>query len=175
MNTFSKLTVLAALLTLAACASDSSKDGDGASSGSSSGAGTYGGTGSSSSGYGTAGDGSATGTAKVSTPSGRVLYFNLDQSELKPEAQALADAWAAYLTANPGAKVRLEGHCDERGSREYNVSLGERRGNAVLAALTGQGVGARQVSVSSFGEERPVALGHDELAWTQNRRVEIVP
>lgn len=172
MRTLSRITALAALSILAACASDSSKNDSGA--GSSSGTGTYGGSSTGgSTGYGT--DGNATGSAKVAAPTGRVLYFDLDQSELKPEAQALAESWAAYLAANPSAKVRLEGHCDERGSREYNVSLGERRGNAVLAVLAAQGVAARQVSVSSFGEERPVALGHDESAWVQNRRVEIVP
>ena len=70
--------------------------------------------------------------------------------------------------------MRLEGHTDERGTREYNVALGERRGNAVLQAMTARGVSERQLSVTSFGEERPVSLGHDESAWSQNRRVEIL-
>ena len=165
-----KLTIAAlsvALLALTACGSKGKKDSSDAGA---EGSGTYGG---SAAGSGTeAADANA---AKVAAPSGRILYFDLDRAELKPEGQALADAWAAYLAANPSVKVRLEGHCDERGTREYNVSLGERRGNSVLAVFTAQGVGARQLSVSSFGEERPVDLGHDEAAWAKNRRVEIVP
>jgi len=107
-------------------------------------------------------------------PSGRVFYFEFDSSELKPDGATLADEWATYLAANPGTRVRLEGHADERGTREYNVGLGERRANAVQQALTSRGVSAGQINVTSFGEERPVAMGHDEAAWTQNRRVELV-
>ena len=81
---------------------------------------------------------------------------------------------AKYLTRNPGTRVRLEGHADERGTREYNVGLGERRANAVRDALLLRGVSARQISVVSYGEERPVSLGHNERAWDQNRRVEFV-
>ena len=109
----------------------------------------------------------------VSMPNVRVIHFAFDSSELSGEGQTLVDGWAAYLAANPNARVRLEGHCDERGTREYNVGLGERRANAVLQALTSRGASERQLTVSSFGEERPVAEGHDESAWGQNRRVEI--
>jgi len=109
----------------------------------------------------------------VSIPNVRVVYFAFDSSEISGDGQTLVAGWAAYLSANPNAKVRLEGHCDERGTREYNVALGERRANAVLQALASRGVSERQVSVTSFGEERPVAEGHDEGAWKQNRRVEI--
>lgn len=105
---------------------------------------------------------------------GRVVYFDLDSTEIKPEGLAIIDAWSKYLSSNPAAKIRLEGHCDERGTREYNVALGERRGNTVQEALTARGVAAGQIAISSFGEERPLALGHDESAWSQNRRVEIM-
>lgn len=105
---------------------------------------------------------------------GRVVYFELDSAEIKPEGLAVIDAWSKYLVSNPSAKIRLEGHCDERGTREYNIALGERRGNTVQEALTARGASAGQISISSFGEERPIALGHDEAAWSQNRRVEFV-
>jgi peptidoglycan-associated lipoprotein len=75
---------------------------------------------------------------------------------------------------NPTVKVRLEGHCDERGTREYNIGLGDRRGQAVRRLLMFQGVPAGQIVTVSYGEERPAADGHDEAAWSQNRRVELV-
>lgn len=177
MNKITQVCILSALVAVAACSSDSRRDDDRSRSGrsSSSGSGTpsggvtgdvYGGSG--------AGAADTAGAAAGALPAGRVVYFDLDSSELKPEGQALVDAWGAYLSANAGVKVRLEGHADERGTREYNVALGERRANTVQQALTARGVGARQISVSSFGEERPVAVGHDDAAWSQNRRVEIV-
>jgi peptidoglycan-associated lipoprotein len=104
----------------------------------------------------------------------KTVYFEYDSSDLTAEGQSVASAWAKYLAANPSARVRLEGNTDERGTREYNVSLGERRGNAVQAALTSGGASASQLSVVSYGEERPVAPGHDESAYAQNRRVDIV-
>ncbi len=104
----------------------------------------------------------------------RTVYFDLDKSDIQAESLPVVEAWARFLVANPTVKVRLEGHCDERGTREYNVALGERRGNSLLEALTSRGVGAAQLSVVSFGEERPIALGHDETAWSQNRRAEIL-
>lgn len=104
----------------------------------------------------------------------RVIYFDLDSAEIRTDGLAVVDAWSKYLVTNGSAKIRLEGHADERGTREYNVALGERRANAVLQAMTARGVGAAQISVVSFGEERPLALGHDDGAWGQNRRVEIV-
>lgn len=103
-----------------------------------------------------------------------VVYFEYDSSSIKAEYQAVVDAYARYLVANPASKVRLEGHTDERGTREYNVSLGERRANAVRDALAAAGVTAAQVSVLSYGEERPAASGHDEAAYSQNRRVQII-
>ena len=113
--------------------------------------------------------------AAAGLPNVRTFYFEFDSSELSGDGRRLAEAWAAYLAANASAKVRLEGHCDERGTREYNVGLGERRANAVRQLLTSRGASARQLSVTSYGEERPVSAGHDEAAWQQNRRVEIIP
>ena len=102
-----------------------------------------------------------------------VIYFALDSSEINASGQATVDKFAKYLVANPVVKVRIEGNTDERGTREYNMSLGERRANAVLSALSAKGVAAGQMSVISFGEEHPVAMGHDEASWSQNRRAVI--
>jgi peptidoglycan-associated lipoprotein len=103
----------------------------------------------------------------------RTVYFDFDSSEVKPEDREIVLAHASYLAAHPDANVVLEGHADERGSREYNMGLGERRAKAVRQLMLLQGVSAKQVDFVSFGEERPVALGHDESAWRLNRRVEI--
>ena len=171
MRTSTKFLTLAALALMVACASDKTRDDEtsGSASSSSAPSSTGGPTGSAGGVVGAPSSSSA-----ASLPSGNVLYFDFDSSELKPEGATLAEAWAQYLAANPNARVRIEGHTDERGTREYNVGLGERRANAVLQAMTSRGVAERQLSVSSFGEERPVATGHDEAAWGQNRRVEIV-
>lgn len=104
----------------------------------------------------------------------RVIYFDYDSSAIREEDRQIIAAHAAYLAANPGAVVVLEGHADERGSREYNIALGERRAKAVRQLLLFQGAADRQLETVSYGEERPVAQGHDEAAWQQNRRVEIV-
>ncbi|MBA3928819.1 peptidoglycan-associated lipoprotein [Pseudoxanthomonas japonensis] len=104
----------------------------------------------------------------------RVVYFDLDQDSLKPEFQAIMGCHAKYLRDRPSSRITLEGHADERGSREYNLGLGERRGNAVNSALQASGGSASQLTVVSYGEERPVATGSDEASWSQNRRVEIV-
>ena len=104
----------------------------------------------------------------------RVIYFDFDRAEIKPEDRRIIQAHAEYLVANGSARVILEGHTDERGSREYNMGLGERRANAVRSLLTLQGVSSGQVQTVSFGEERPVAMGQNEESWRLNRRVEIV-
>ena len=104
----------------------------------------------------------------------RTVYFDFDSSEIKGEGTDIVAAHAKYLAANPGTRVRLEGHTDERGSREYNIGLGERRGQAVRRALLLQGAADAQISTVSYGEERPAVAGHDEAAWAKNRRVEIV-
>jgi peptidoglycan-associated lipoprotein len=104
----------------------------------------------------------------------RTIYFDFDSSEIRGEGTDIVAAHAKYLASNTGMKVRLEGHTDERGSREYNIGLGERRSQAVRRALLLQGAGEAQLSTVSYGEERPAAAGSDEAAWTKNRRVEIV-
>ncbi|TBU91648.1 peptidoglycan-associated lipoprotein Pal [Stutzerimonas kirkiae] len=100
------------------------------------------------------------------------FYFEFDSSELKPEALRALDVHAKDLRGN-GARVVLEGHTDERGTREYNIALGERRSQAVQRYLVLQGVSPAQLELVSYGEERPVALGSDEQSWAQNRRVEL--
>lgn len=104
----------------------------------------------------------------------RTLYFDFDKSDIRPEFVDIIEAHARNLARNPSQRIVLEGHCDERGSREYNIGLGERRAHAVRRALLLQGVGAGQVSTISYGEERPADPGHNEAAWSRNRRVEIV-
>ncbi len=104
----------------------------------------------------------------------RVVYFDLDRTEIKPEFQAQMSCHAEYLRQFPDARVSLEGNTDERGSREYNLGLGERRGNAVQGALSTAGASSAQLNVVSYGEERPVCRQHDESCWSKNRRVEIV-
>ncbi len=104
----------------------------------------------------------------------RVVYFDLDQDTLKPEFQSIVNCHAKYLRDRPSSRMALEGHADERGSREYNLGLGERRGNAVQGALSAAGASSSQLEVVSYGEERPTCSSSDESCWQQNRRVEIV-
>lgn len=104
----------------------------------------------------------------------RVVYFDLDQDALKPEFQAAMACHAKYLRDRPSARLRLEGNADERGSREYNLGLGERRANAVSSALQASGGSGSQLTVVSYGEERPVCDDSGESCWSQNRRVELV-
>ena len=104
----------------------------------------------------------------------RVIYFAFDSSEVAAEDRALVDMHAAFLAANPGVKVSLEGHADERGSREYNIGLGDHRAQSVRRMMELQGVTATQMETVSYGEEKPAVEGHDESAWAMNRRVELV-
>jgi len=104
----------------------------------------------------------------------RVVYFDFDKSDIKDEYRDIIAAHAAYLAEHPSARVTLEGNADERGSREYNMGLGERRAKAVSQFMLLQGAAASQIEVVSYGEERPVAFGHDEESWALNRRTEIV-
>ncbi len=104
----------------------------------------------------------------------RVIYFEYDSSDILAEDQDLLVSHAAYLAANPGQGVTLEGHADERGSREYNIGLGDRRVQAVRRVLELQGVSAQQITTVSYGEEKPAVEGHSDTAWRMNRRVEIV-
>jgi peptidoglycan-associated lipoprotein len=103
-----------------------------------------------------------------------IIYFDFDQSDIRPEFASLITGHARHLAASTGTKVRLEGHTDERGSREYNIALAERRAQAVRRALMLQGAGDGQLTTVSYGEERPATEGSDEAAYEKNRRVEIV-
>jgi peptidoglycan-associated lipoprotein len=107
--------------------------------------------------------------------SGRqIIYFDFDKSEIKPEFADIVRSNAQNLSGHPNVKMKLEGNTDERGTREYNIGLGERRAQAVRRALMLQGVSETQITTVSFGAERPAAEGDDEAAWAQNRRVELV-
>ena len=102
----------------------------------------------------------------------KVIYFDYDSYIVKPEFQAVIEAHAQYLKANLRARVSLEGHTDERGSREYNLALGQKRADAVRQSLTLLGVSAAQIESVSFGEEKPAVAGSDEAAYAKNRRAE---
>jgi len=100
------------------------------------------------------------------------VHFDFDQFTLSAEARDILTANAAYLQANSGVRVRIEGHCDERGSDEYNLALGERRAQAAKDYLESLGVAADRLETISYGEELPLDAGHDEAAWAKNRRAE---
>jgi peptidoglycan-associated lipoprotein len=104
----------------------------------------------------------------------RVVYFDFDRDAVRPEFEAAMACHAKYLSDRPSSRMNLEGHADERGSREYNMGLAERRGNAVSSALQANGGSGSQVSVISYGEERPTCTESTEDCWAKNRRVEIV-
>ena len=104
----------------------------------------------------------------------RVIYFAFDKSEVQSAYRAIVAAHAAYVSANRSARVTLEGHADERGTREYNLGLAERRGNSISGLLSAAGAMGSQLDTVSYGEERPVCRVSDENCWWQNRRVEIV-
>jgi len=163
-NKFIAAAAIAGVALLSACHGNATKNGGGASS--DNGINTYG------SGNGSIGNGDAATSAQLAAQ--HSVYFDYDSAEIKPDGQATITLWAKYLSTHPTSHARLEGNTDERGTREYNIALGERRGNTVAQALESQGVSAQQLSVVSYGEERPVALGHDEASWSQNRRVDLV-
>jgi peptidoglycan-associated lipoprotein len=100
------------------------------------------------------------------------VYFAYDSAQVDPAEMGKIDAIAQRLASDPALKVTIEGHCDERGSRDYNLALGERRALAVRAALIGLGVASEKMDTISYGEEMPASMGHDEGAWAQNRRAE---
>jgi len=104
----------------------------------------------------------------------RVVYFDFDESVILDEDRPILEAHSQYLSQNPGAAITLEGHTDERGTREYNLALGERRAISVRQFMSLLGASGQQLRTVSYGEERPVASGHNEEAWAQNRRVEII-
>jgi peptidoglycan-associated lipoprotein len=135
----------------------------------------------SSSGANTAGNNGGSGITVTAEEAARrqlmqqlVVYFDYDQADIRPEFNAMLEAHGRFLASNTNSQVRLEGHTDERGSREYNIGLGERRAQAVRRVLMLQGATAAQVSTVSYGEERPSASGSDEESWRLNRRVELV-
>jgi peptidoglycan-associated lipoprotein len=104
----------------------------------------------------------------------RTVYFDYDSFVVKDDYRAMVDAHAKYLQANRAARVTLQGHADERGSREYNIALGQKRADAVKKLMQLLGATEIQIETVSFGKEKPKAEGHDETAWAQNRRVEII-
>lgn len=175
MNRKVLLVLLTSLLTVGACSSkraqtDADTGGETVSAGSGDGTETSGVT------TVTAGEGGASGALGPGGALGsqRVIYFDFDSSEIRSEYVDVIAAHGRFLSGNASVRVRLEGHSDERGSREYNIGLGERRSQTVRRALALQGVQESQIATVSFGEERPAAAGSDENAYSKNRRVEIV-
>jgi peptidoglycan-associated lipoprotein len=104
----------------------------------------------------------------------KVIYFDFDQSDIRPEYHDMLRAHADYLIQNGQTILTIEGHADERGSREYNIALGERRAKAVVRFLEAQGVSGGQLNTVSYGEERPADTGYGEASWSLNRRAELV-
>jgi peptidoglycan-associated lipoprotein len=103
-----------------------------------------------------------------------VIYFDFDSDQISKDYMDLIAHHGKFLANNPDMKLRIEGHADERGTREYNVALGNRRAQSVRRLISFQGTSSSQVTVISYGEEKPVALSHDEEAWRLNRRTELV-
>jgi peptidoglycan-associated lipoprotein len=158
-------------LALTACGGSSAIRGSG-SSGEGKSAGTMG----SASETGTAGGNSAEGRMVMSgeRPDKTRVYFEFDSSTIDSESRRIVEQHAAYLAAHPGIKINLTGHADERGTREYNLALGDRRDASVERMLEVLGVSSERITTISFGEERPLAMGHDETSWRVNRRVEFI-
>ena len=98
------------------------------------------------------------------------IFFDFDKSNIKPDAKAILDKNAEWISKNQTAKIRIEGNCDERGTNEYNMALGERRANSAKQYLINLGVSADRLTTISYGEEKPMDTGHDEAAWAKNRR-----
>lgn len=166
----SHLVLLAPLMLLAACSSVSDSDRDAAAK--------------AGGGYSTAFPGAGAGTTGVETNSlsnlspqqqlaqiGDRVYFGVDQYEVSPESAATLDAQAGFLRSNPAVTLTLEGHADERGTREYNLALGQKRADAVRRYLTAAGIDNSRLQTLSFGKERPAVAGSSPDAWDQNRRV----
>lgn len=150
----SALALAAAVLLLAACDSDSTAGG------------TAGGIGANGAGTGAG----VLGTAADGTNITDRIFFATDSSVVDSEGQAALDRQAAWLKSNESVNVTLEGHADERGTREYNIALGERRATAAKNYLVGQGIPASRINTISYGKERPAVTGNDESSWSQNRR-----
>lgn len=180
--------LVSAVLAISGCAQQGGNANGGAGAGGTNGGYGSGGAGNGSNGYGYgngangANGGYANGSgqytpADLRNPNSilaqRVIYFDLDSSSIRPEFQNALNAHSALLAAYPNLRVRLEGHADERGSRDYNVALSERRGYSVLDYMQIKGANTSQMEVIGYGEEIPAEFGHNESAWSKNRRVEI--
>ncbi|TCK08835.1 peptidoglycan-associated lipoprotein Pal [Marinobacterium mangrovicola] len=167
LNVFKAATLGAAVIWAAGCSTTSTttEGGEGAMGGQD-------GSGSASS-YGVDGSGVSGGSAGAIDQLQTVFYFDFDQSVVKQAGFADLEAHARYLANNPSASVRLEGHADERGTREYNIALGERRANAVERLLVVNGASSNQIETISYGEEKPAVMGSGDASWAQNRRVEL--
>ncbi|KZD05225.1 peptidoglycan-associated lipoprotein Pal [Oceanibaculum pacificum] len=98
------------------------------------------------------------------------IFFDFDSYGVRADQRGQVDKWAAWLKRNPSVRVTVEGHADERGTREYNLALGERRAGAIKDALVAQGIDASRLTTISYGKERPAVLGSNDAAWAQNRR-----
>jgi peptidoglycan-associated lipoprotein len=112
--------------------------------------------------------------AGAKQPATRSVYYELDVSDLRAEDRRVVEAHARYLLQHPEAKVKIEGNADERGSSEYNLALGQRRAEGVARALRAGGVSSDRLEAVSYGKEKPIATGHDEKSWSQNRRSDMV-
>ena len=112
--------------------------------------------------------------AAVTTAGLQKIHFDFDKSTIKPEFEPVLKSNADWMNAHPKANVTIEGHCDERGSIEYNISLGDRRAHAAKGYMQKLGIGADKMSTISYGKERPACTQHDESCWWQNRRAEFV-
>ena len=158
---FKLLSIFAVLVLLAAC--ETAPDEGGASGGA-------GGGSAATSGAGTMGGPQAGTQEDLVVNVGDRVFFDFDKFSLKPEARATLEKQSAWLKKYPSVTVVIEGHCDERGTREYNLALGERRANSAKDYLVTLGINPSRIKTISYGEERPVALGSSEKSWSQNRR-----
>ncbi|NDY91632.1 peptidoglycan-associated lipoprotein Pal [Ideonella sp. TBM-1] len=104
----------------------------------------------------------------------RSVYFDFDKFDIKPEFNGLVELHGRYLASNPSLAIKVEGNADERGSKEYNLALGQKRAESVVRALKSFGAGDKQMEAISWGEEKPVATGGNEAAWGKNRRADVV-
>lgn len=182
MHISSFVFVLASFLIVTGCQTGPDPSGSaggagGSGSGMGAGAGTGGtgagrgvGAGAGSSGYTSEGLGSAEAAARELAEIGDTVFFGFDEYGLRPEDRVIVERQAALLMRSPSLNVRIEGHTDERGTREYNLALGDRRSNSVKDYLVALGVDPSRISTLSYGEERPAVLASDEQAWAQNRR-----
>lgn len=163
-----------AVLTLVGCGGQETVPDAGAAAGGADGASTSGAEGGGSGEFEAIGGEAGGGDGPAGLMDQLVVYFDFDSSDIRADFNSMLAAHGQYLAGNTGVQLRLEGHADERGSREYNIGLGERRAQAVRRILMLQGATAEQLTTVSYGEERPAVFGSDEESYTLNRRVELV-